>query len=167
MPNPITIPDIRAGQPMRAADMQPLIQAARRQSLLPGQFQSGSLSVQRPIGRVTAGGGDPIVYGQLIKTVPANGTLADAIWLENYSGWFGFVLDGGDKVTAHAGNPSLYSAYRGSEGDPVRVWGVMRTAQVVVSEETVDAPCFIIHGEFKDQLAAASGFVTSPDNDKG
>lgn len=116
------------------------------------------------------GGGDSFVYGRLIAEVPADSTLADAIELETFSGWFTPTMDEEEPpapVTAHAGNPSLYSAYRGSETDPVRVWGIMRTAEVIIDETPTDVPCFMIHGEFKDQIAAAHGFVQSPDNDKG
>lgn len=114
------------------------------------------------------GGGDPIVYGRLVETVDADSTLADAIELETFAGWFESALDELDaQIVVHAGNPSLYSAYRGSATDPVRVWGVMKTASVVIDAVPTDVSTFIIHGEFKDQLAAAYNFVTSPDNDKG
>jgi hypothetical protein len=124
-----------------------------------------------PTRRRNRGGGaagDAFVYGRLIAEVPADSTLQDAIELETFEGWFTPVLDESDNpVLAHAGNPSLYSAYRGSESDPVRVWGVMRTAEVSVDSVLTDVSTFIIHGEFKDQIAAAHGFVQAPDNDKG
>lgn len=114
------------------------------------------------------GDGDPIVYGRLIKEVPANGTIEEAIELETFGTWFGDALDADDEqIIVHAGNPSLYSVYRGSSGVKVRVWGVMRDAEVSIGGTPTVAQCFIIHGEFKDQLAAAEGHVTSPDNDKG
>ncbi len=119
------------------------------------------------------GSGDPIAYGQLINSVPANSTLESCIRKETFDTWFSLVYDPPesedieDVVLLHAGNPSLNSEYRGSTDEPIRVWGVMRTTEVSVDSELVMVSTFIIHGEFKDQVAASAGFVKSPDNDKG
>lgn len=76
MPNPITIPDIRAGQPMRAADMQPLIQAARRQTLQPGMFVSGAICVQRPM--AFGGGGSSLQKAYATTAITAATSLLEA-----------------------------------------------------------------------------------------
>lgn len=128
---------------------------------------------RRRRGRVGGGSGDPIVYGQLINSVPADSTLESCIRKETFDTWFSLVYDPPessdleDVVLLHAGNPSLNSEYRGSTDEPIRVWGVMRTTEVSVDSELVMVSTFIIHGEFKDQVAASAGFVKSPDNDKG
>ena len=137
-------------------------------------FTVGATTYRRVRVPVAGGAsGDPIVYGQLINSVPANSTLESCIRKETFDTWFSLVYDPPesedleDVVLLHAGNPSLNSEYRGSTDEPIRVWGVMRTTEVSVESVPVMVSTFIIHGEFKDQVAASAGFVKSPDNDKG
>ena len=137
-------------------------------------FTVGATTYRRVRVQVAGGAsGDPIVYGQLINSVPANSTLESCIRKETFDTWFSLVYDPPesedleDVVLLHAGNPSLNSEYRGSTDEPIRVWGVMRTTEVSVESVPVMVSTFIIHGEFKDQVAASAGFVKSPDNDKG
>lgn len=122
------------------------------------------------------GSGSTIVWGQLIKTVPANSLLEDECIERETPDGDGFVFMYGDeeptplKVKVWAFNPSLNSGIRGSVDQPLRVFGEMYTVEreEEIEEETVT----VTHAVFRimghqDPLVGAVGFVREPDNNKG
>lgn len=77
MPSPYTIPNFVKGERLTADMLQRLAQPLRQQSLQPGQFQSGAISVQRPM--ATAGGSNSssvvLNYGMLVDIIPAYNSI--------------------------------------------------------------------------------------------
>lgn len=59
----------REGEPISASQMTKLVDAMRRQVLQPGQFQSGSFSVQRPMGGFGGGGDSDIHEGRVVTEI--------------------------------------------------------------------------------------------------
>ena len=46
--NQDNLPDFQRGQTLKASELQTIVEALRQKRLVPGQFQSGAISVQRP-----------------------------------------------------------------------------------------------------------------------
>lgn len=122
--------------------------------------------------------GSTIAWGQLIGTAPAD-TLLEALYVKlefiDSGGGFAFIREDPENplspiVKAWPHNPALYSALRGSEAVPVRVFGerftVERTEGEGEAEVTVVKECFRILG-CPDKMASTPGHTATPDNGKG
>jgi hypothetical protein len=75
MPSPLDVPKFEKGQPLSAAALQKLANGVGRQSLQPGQFQTGAFTVQRRVN--VPGSGDSIRWGLATSAITARGASGD------------------------------------------------------------------------------------------
>ena len=177
MPGKSDIPaEVKPGEPILAAWMNPLLQMARSHGQFAGSFQSSIFSLTRPLGVQTIAAPQIPLYGVLKEPIPAGGIVPDAIHAcERVDGEYVLLFDEDDNPVMYYGvNMNSWTNinyYLDDLTPPLQdiepfVWGFGYTKDVSETEEP-DIRIFMEVWNPPMQIPMCEGFELAPANGVG